>query len=57
MEYIVITISSGVYTSAVSDIRDRVNRKIREGYKPLGNLSVVERSGVFYFAQAMIKEE
>lgn len=57
MEYEIFTASSGFHANAIKQIVDIINDKIKQGYKPLGNLSVVERSGVFYFAQVMIKEE
>lgn len=56
MDYAIITVSSEYYQPTVTQILKMVSEKIKDGYKPFGGLSVVERSGIFYFAQAMIKE-
>ena len=40
-----------------NDINEiEIYKKMEEGYKPLGGISVVERNGIFYFAQSIIKE-
>lgn len=57
MDYAMITASSEYYKSTVTQILKMVEEKCKDGYKPVGGLSVVERWGIFYFAQAMIKEE
>ena len=57
MDYGIITVSSEYYRPTVTQILKMVEEKCQEGYKPVGGLSVVERWGIFYFAQAMIKEE
>lgn len=57
MDYAMITASSEYYKPTVTQILNMVSEKCKEGYKPCGGLSVVERGGIFYFAQAMIKEE
>lgn len=57
MDYAIITVSSEYYQPTVTQILKMVEEKCKDGYKPFGGLSVVERRGIFYFAQAMIKEE
>ena len=57
MDYGIITASSEYYKPTVTQILNMVAEKCKDGYKPVGGLSVVERGGIFYFAQAMIKEE
>lgn len=57
MDYAMITASSEYFKPTVTEILNMVSEKCKEGYKPCGGLSVVERVGIFYFAQAMIKEE
>lgn len=55
--YAIITASSEYYQPTVTQILKMVSEKINEGYKPFGSLSVVERSGEFYFSQPIVKEE
>ena len=57
MDYAMITASSEHYKPTATQILNMVSEKCKEGYKPCGGLSVVERGGIFYFAQAMIKED
>lgn len=57
LDYGIITVSSEYFKPTVTEILNMVSEKCKEGYKPCGGLSVVERGGIFYFAQAMIKEE
>lgn len=57
MDYAMITASSEYYKPTITQILNMVAEKCKDGYKPCGGISVVERSGIFYFAQAMIKEE
>lgn len=57
LDYAIITVSSEYYQPTVTQILKMVSEKIKDGYKPFGGLSVVERSGIFYFSQAMVKEE
>ena len=56
MEYSVIVVSSEKFRDPIQQVVETVNQKMKEGYKPLGGISVVERSGLFYFAQSIIKE-
>lgn len=57
MDYAMITASSEYYKPTITQILNMVAEKCKDGYKPCGGISVVERCGIFYFAQAMIKEE
>ena len=57
LDYGIITVSSEYFKPTVTEILNMVSEKCKEGYKPCGGLSGVERGGIFYFAQAMIKEE
>lgn len=57
MDYIVVITGSQLPYSLAYDLQRRVNARIADGYKPVGGMSVIERDGDLYFAQAMIKEE
>lgn len=56
MDYAILAISTDKFRDPIHEIVDVVNQKMEEGYKPLGGISVVERNGIFYFAQSIIKE-
>lgn len=57
MDYIVVITASPLPYSLAYDLQRRVNARIADGYKPVGGMSVIERDGDLYFAQAMIKEK
>lgn len=56
VDYIVLAINSDRFQSSIKEIVECVNAKMKEGYKPVGGITIVERNGLFYFAQSIIKE-
>lgn len=58
MSYTIISAKENESYKAINTVIIKVNEYIKEGYRPIGNLSVVFDNYSFcYVTQAMIKED
>ena len=59
MQYKVVSASSMEITNAQRELEDQVSQLIKDGWKPLGgvSLSVTPVAYITIFTQAMIKED
>ncbi len=60
VDYIIIAYESEKFYNARKTVQEEVNKKMKDGYEPLGGVSVtVSQAGFSYFytiSQAMIKK-
>ena len=56
MKYITVLVSGDDYDEVFSKLEEKVNARIKEGYKPLGGVSIAT-TDFMWVSQAMIKED